>query len=98
MPLYLYEIVNPDGSPGEEIELLQSMSEPALTAHPDTGAPIRRIFGTPNAPRTWTDAHAKSMTSDKNLASKGFTKYVKAGDGTYEKATGSGPKKIKKRK
>ena len=30
------------------------------------------------------------MTSDKNLAAKGFTKYVKTGDGTYEKTAGTG--------
>jgi hypothetical protein len=97
MPLYVYEVVLPDGSAGEEFEVLQSMNEPALTVHPETGAPVRRMFGAPNAPRAWTDAHAKSMTSDKNLASKGFTKYVKAGDGTYEKTTGSGPKTIKRK-
>jgi len=97
MPLYVYETILPDGSPGEEFEVLQSMSEPELTVHPETGVPVRRLLGAPNAPRTWTDAHAKSMTSDKNLANKGFTKYVKAGDGTYEKAAGSGPKKIKRK-
>ena len=96
MPLYVYEIVSPDGSPGDEFEVLQSMSEPALTVHPDTGAPVRRVFGTPNAPRSWTDSQGKAKTSDKNLAAKGFTKYVKSGDGTYEKTAGSGPKKIKR--
>ena len=93
MPLYVYEVIDT----GEEFELLQSMSEPELTEHPDTGVPIRRVLGAPNAPRRWTDAHAKSMTSDKSLASKGFTKYVKAGNGTYEKAAGSGPKTIKRK-
>jgi hypothetical protein len=97
MPLYVYEIVLPDGTGGEQFEVLQGMSEPALTAHPDTGEPVRRVFGTPNAPRAWTDAHAKAKTSDKSLASKGFTKYVKSGDGTYEKTAGSGPKKIKRK-
>lgn len=97
MPLYMYEVIQPDGSPGEEFEALQSMSEPALTVHPDTGEPVRRVFGTPNAPRAWTDSHAKSMTSDKNLASKGFTKYVKSGDGTYEKTAGNGPKTFKRK-
>lgn len=97
MPLYVYEIVSPDGSPGDEFEVLQSMSEPALTVHPDTGAPVRRVFGTPNAPRSWTDSQGKAKTSDKNLAAKGFTKYVKSGDGTYEKTAGSGPKKIKRK-
>ena len=97
MPLYVYEIVSPDGSPGDEFEVLQSMREPALTVHPDTGEPIRRVFGTPNAPRSWTDSQGKAKTSDKNLAAKGFTKYVKSGDGTYEKTAGSGPKKIKRK-
>ena len=97
MPLYVYEIVLPDGSGGEEFEALQSMSEAPLTVHPDTGEPVRRVFGTPNAPRAWTDSHAKSKTSDSNLAAKGFTKYVKSGDGTYEKTTGSGPKKLKRK-
>jgi hypothetical protein len=32
--------------------------------------------------------------SDKNLSDKGFTKYVKAGDGMYEKSAGKGPDKI----
>lgn len=97
MPLYVYEIVLPDGTGGEQFEVLQGMSEVALTAHPDTGEPVRRVFGAPNAPRAWTDAHAKAKTTDKNLAAKGFTKYVKSGDGTYEKTTGSGPKQIKRK-
>lgn len=97
MPLYVYEIVLPDGAGGEQFEVLQSMSEAPLTAHPDTGEPVRRVLGTPNAPRAWTDAHAKAKTTDKNLAAKGFTKYVKSGDGTYEKTAGTGPKKIKRK-
>ncbi|HXD88305.1 MAG TPA: FmdB family transcriptional regulator [Urbifossiella sp.] len=97
MPLYVYEIVLPDGSSGDEFEELQSMSEPALTVHPETGQPVRRVFGTPNAPRAWTDSQGKAKTSDKNLAAKGFTKYVKSGDGTYEKTAGSGPKKLKRK-
>ncbi len=97
MPIYVYEVVLPDGSAGEQFEVIQPMSAAALTAHPDTGEPVRRVFGTPNAPRAWTDTHGKSATSDKNLASKGFTKYVKTGDGTYEKTTGTGPKQIKRK-
>ena len=97
MPLYVYEVVLPDGSGGEQFEVLQSMSEAALTTHPETGEPVRRVFGAPNAPRAWTDAHAKSKTSDANLAAHGFTKYVKTDKGTYEKTTGTGPKKIKRK-
>jgi hypothetical protein len=34
---------------------------------------------------------AASNLRDKNLNEKGFTKYVKAGDGYYEKRAGKGP-------
>ena len=97
MPIYTYEFVFPDGSGGETFELIQPMSAEPLTKHPDTGEAVRRVFGLPNAPRAWTDSHAKSRLSDKNLASKGLTKYVKSGDGTYEKTAGSGPRRIVKK-
>ena len=94
MPLYVYEVVLPDGTGGASFEVLQPMAAAALTAHPETGEPVRRVFGEPNAPRAWTDSQGKTATSDSNLAAKGFTKYVKTGDGTYEKTAGTGPKKI----
>jgi len=97
MPLYVYEFVLPDGSGGEQFELLQKMSDKPLTKHPETGKAVRRVFGEPNAPRAWTDAHGKAAVSDKNLASKGFTKYVKTGNGSYEKTVGDGPKKISRK-
>ena len=34
---------------------------------------------------------ARSVADDKKLDRLGFTKYVKAGDGTYEKRAGKGP-------
>ena len=97
MPLYVYEVVLPDGSGGETFEIVQSLSAEALKKHPDTGKPVRRVFGAPNAPRTWTDSQSKARLSDKNLASKGLTKYVKSGDGTYEKTAGSGPRRLVKK-
>jgi hypothetical protein len=97
MPYYLYEVVLPDGSGGEQFEVFQKMAEESLTAHPETGGPVRRVYTEPNAPRAWTDSHGKAALTDKNLASKGFTKYVKTGNGTYEKTAGSGPKQIKRK-
>ncbi len=97
MPLYVYEVVLADGSGGEQFEALQKMAEAALTQHPETGEPIRRVFGEPNTPRAWTDSQGKAATSDSNLAAKGFTKYVKTGNGTYEKTAGEGPKKIQRK-
>jgi hypothetical protein len=96
MPLYVYEVVLPDGSGGEQFEVLQKMADAPLTAHPETGEPVRRIFAEPNTPRAWTDSQGKSAVSDKNLAAKGFTKYVKTDKGTYEKAAGTGPKQLKR--
>jgi len=97
MPLYVYEVVLPDGSAGEQFEVLQKMSDAPLTTHPETGEPVRRVFAEPNAPRAWTASQGKSKMSDKNLAAKGFTKYVKTDKGTYEKTAGSGPKKLKRK-
>jgi predicted nucleic acid-binding Zn ribbon protein len=97
MPLYVYEIVLPDGSGGDQFEVLQKMADAPLTTHPETGDPVRRLIGEPNTPRTWTDSQGKGKLSDKNLAAKGFTKYVKTGDGRYEKTTGKGPKQIHKK-
>ncbi len=97
MPLYVYEVILPDGNGGEQFELLQRMADTPLTKHPDTGQPVRRVFSEPNTPRAWTESQGKAKISDKNLAAKGFTKYVKSGDGTYDKTAGPGPKKIKKK-
>ena len=97
MPLYVYEVVLPDGTGGEQFEVLQRMADAALTAHPETGEPVRRVFAEANAPRAWTDAHGKAAMSDNNLASKGFTKYVKTANGTYEKTAGAGPSKIQRK-
>lgn len=96
MPLYLYEEINADGSGGETFEFIQGMTEKALTKHPETGVPIRRLFGTPNAPKTWTASQTKNASSDKNLERTGFTKYVKSNDGKYKKLFGKGPDKISK--
>lgn len=96
MPLYVYEVVLPDGAAGETFEVLQTMSDPPLTAHPETGEPVRRVFGTPNAPKGWTASQQKANLSDKNLERMGFTKYVKSDAGKYEKVVGKGPGKISK--
>ena len=97
MPLYVYEVILPDGGGGAQFEVLQPMSDPPLTEHPETGEPVRRVFGAPNAPRAWTDSQGKAKISDSNLAAKGFTKYVKTGSGTYEKAAGDGPKELRRK-
>jgi len=96
MPLYIYEEILPDGSGGEPFEVLQGMNDTPLKKHPETGKPVRKVFGTPNAPKAWTDSQGKAKTSDNNLDRLGFTKYVKGGSGKYEKRFGKGPDIMKK--
>ncbi len=97
MPLYVYEQVLADGTGGEQFEVFQKMADDPLTKHPESGKPVRRVFTEASAPRAWTDSQGKAAVSDKNLAAKGFTKYVKTGNGSYEKTTGTGPKKIQRK-
>jgi hypothetical protein len=92
MPLYLYETITDDDSPGEQFEIFQSMSDDPLTLHPETGVKIRRVFCAPAIGGRWSDgAMNRAVADDKKLGSLGFTKYVKAGDGRYEKTVGKGP-------
>lgn len=45
MPTYVYETVpTRKGEKPKQLELQQKMSEPALTKHPETGQPIRRLI------------------------------------------------------
>jgi len=96
MPTYVYQVINEDGSDGEMFELVQRMSEAPLEKHPETGQPVRRVIQPPNLPNTWSDAATNQKLSNKNLDRLGFTKYEKAGDGTYEKKAGKGPNVIQR--
>jgi hypothetical protein len=92
MPLYDYEYVHEDGSSGEAFELFQRMAEEPLKVHPENGRKIRRVLSVPAVGGKWSDsAMARNMADDKKLDRLGFTKYVKSGDGIYEKRAGKGP-------
>ncbi|ADB17297.1 regulatory protein, FmdB family [Pirellula staleyi DSM 6068] len=92
MPIYVYEVITEGGQPGERFELYQSMADDALTKHPESGLPVRRVIQPPNIGGRWSDgAMSRSVADDKKLDRLGFTKYVKAGDGHYEKRAGQGP-------
>ena len=41
MPTYVYETISPMP---ERFELRQKFDEPALTTHPETGVPVRRVM------------------------------------------------------
>jgi predicted nucleic acid-binding Zn ribbon protein len=92
MPLYVYEVITEDGSEGEQFEIFQKMSDAPLTQHPETGKPIRRVFQPPAVGGKWSEsAMNRAVADDKKLDRLGFTKYVKSGDGVYEKRAGKGP-------
>lgn len=87
MPTYLYAIINPDGSEGETFEVFQRITDAPLTAHPQSGRPVRRI---PVVPQFQTTTE-KAKLSNANLDRLGFTKYERAGKGVYERKAGRGP-------
>jgi len=91
MPIYVYEVVLDDDEPGQLFEVMQKMSDPPLTEHPTTGQPVRRVLQPPHIPGQWSDAGARQQLTDANIAAHGLTKYVRAGDGIYEKRAGKGP-------
>ncbi|MCR9120300.1 MAG: FmdB family transcriptional regulator [bacterium] len=92
MPTYVYEVVKKNGQGGELFEVVQPLSDAPLTAHPETGKPVRRVLQPPNIASKWTDsAMHRGAADDGKLERLGFTKYVKSGDGTYDKAFGKGP-------
>ena len=80
MPIYVYEVVTDDGSPGKRYEIMQAMTAESLTIHPETGEKIQRVPTAPNLPATWSDGATKSKLSNKNLDRLGFTKYERATD------------------
>jgi len=96
MPTYVYEILDDRGEgTGEWFEYVQPMREDALTEHPETGAPVRRVPQAPNIAGKWSDMKAKSVLSDKNLDRLGFTKYQRKGEGYMERTAGNlGPKTL----
>lgn len=92
MPVYVYEIIQPDDAPGPTFEIVQRISDKPLTVHPETGEAIRRVIQPPFIGGAWSDGSmGKKMKDEKKLGQQGFTKYVKAGDGIYEKRCGKGP-------
>jgi predicted nucleic acid-binding Zn ribbon protein len=87
MPLYVYQVIESDGSEGEVFEVMQRMSDAPLTVHPENGKPVQRIIAAPNA----VTRYGSGNLSNERLGKLGFTKYERAGDGKYQKTAGSGP-------
>lgn len=93
MPTYVYRVVNDDGSDGELFEIDQPASDAALTTHPWTGAPVRRVFHAPNLGLKYPAGEIRRKTKDKAfLESKGFARYERdKSTGSYHKTAGTDP-------
>lgn len=95
MPTYVYEVIGEDGQPQSRFEIVQSIHDEPLTHHPETGEPVERIICPFFVGGTWSEsAMSKNARDEKKLNRLGLTKYVKSGDGVYEKRTGRGPQVI----
>lgn len=89
MAIYVYEVIREDGTEGEIFEFEQSMQEPALTRHPVTGDPVRRVYLPPNLAYKHTPGRVRDLTSNESVERAGFTKYVKdKTTGRYHKEVG----------
>jgi predicted nucleic acid-binding Zn ribbon protein len=98
MPTYEYVVLDKKGKPTKErFEVVQNMSDEPLTTHPETGQPVRRLFTPFFIAGKSSPIHTdRAIQDDGKLEKLGFTKYVKSGDGKYDKVIGKGPKQIKK--
>lgn len=89
MPIYVYEVVEPDGGGGERFELAQSMNDDALTTHPESGKPVRRVLQTPHLATRHTPGASRARLDNKNVEKAGFTKYERDKlTGTYHRVAG----------
>jgi putative FmdB family regulatory protein len=95
MPIYEYVASTDASCPHcvDRFEVVQTLLSEPLKSCPECGSPVQKLF---SAPAVQGAGRSAELLSNKSLAEKGFTKYVKAGGGAYEKVAGKGPKVIQK--
>jgi len=71
-------------------EVFQRLSEPKLKRCPACDKPCERLISA-------VPLAGKFSTSNSRVKELGMTKYVKAGDGVYERAAGTGGPKLIRR-
>lgn len=96
MPTYVYEILTRSGEgTGRTFEHVQSMKDKALTRHPKTGEPVRRVPQAPAIGGPGSASSGKGILSNRNLERLGFTKYERKGKGYMERVAGKqGPRTL----
>lgn len=78
MPRYVYECGNPACESGGMFEVVQLMSEDALTRCPHCGGEVWRVV---------CPVGLATPTGDSELRDKGFAKLVRRDKGVYENVT-----------
>lgn len=87
MPIYQYAADGPGCATCRNgIEVLQRLSDPALTRCPDCTTPVHRVVSAPQV--ISGQAH---RSNESHIGKHGFTQYRRAGKGVYEKTVGKGP-------
>jgi len=95
VPVYTYQILKEDGSPGESFEVIRKMSDPPLERHPETGEKVTRVYQPIHIAGMTSELHSKTRMTDKNLEKNGFTAYRRNGKGHYERTAGAaGPERL----
>ena len=89
MPIYVYEVILPDGKSGRRFEILQKISDPPLKKDPKTGHPVRRIFSPFSSPANRFDKTVKHFAKKDKLTAE--IKRAKKAAG--EKSRGHLPKR-----
>ncbi len=72
-----------------EILLRPGQADPKTCPH--CGGTVHKLVPTPADLKRVDAFFHRETHGDAEIASRGLTKYVNRGDGTYEKAAGSGP-------
>lgn len=89
MPLFEYRCQ----ACGDIREVLLRGAESEPSACPCGGA-LARLISSPADLKRVDGFFHRDTFSDGEIGSRGLTKYVNRGDGTYEKAAGSGPDRV----
>ena len=92
MPTYTYQEYLPDGRKGALFEYIQSMSEPALKTHPQSGNPVRKVFNPPNVAHQYSDRTLQAGLNSEQIEKGGFSRYERDPlTGRYHKTAGKTP-------
>jgi predicted nucleic acid-binding Zn ribbon protein len=75
MPIYVYEVVQPDGVGGERFEVEQGMNDAPLSRHPHTGEPLRKVLTAPHLATRYTPGRERQLLDTRQVEKAGFTKY-----------------------